>query len=320
MAVTIIIPIFNAERFLARCIESCLQQTLKDIKIILINDGSTDSSLDICKHYASEHSQIRLIDKRNSGVADTRNHGIKSADSEYIMFCDADDYLNPNVCERLYFEAQKGYDLVTCGFSTVSETGKQENWGVEHRLIYTKDEIPLAVAELKRVNGLFVCWNKIFRKDKILEMFPEGSSFAEDSIFVMRYLKQCDNIALLPDIGYYYWTQTENSAMKRYHKGMAQMLTQEYDEIILLLGKNSTFANEHLIENVCYFLFPALYNNNEMQPSERVGAIAYISRFLKQNNIKRMTKPMRRKYRCVMMIVCSALNPNIKSILLSVLY
>lgn len=101
MKVSIIVPIYNAERYLSKCIESILAQSYKEIEVILVNDGSTDNSLSTCKRYAITDERIKIIDKENSGVSDTRNVGIEAATGEYICFSDADDYLMPDYVEYL---------------------------------------------------------------------------------------------------------------------------------------------------------------------------------------------------------------------------
>lgn len=101
--ISIIVPVYNAEKFLPQCIESLLAQTFQDIEIILVNDGSTDSSLDICEKYAKIDTRITIISKDNEGVAKARRDGIMKASAEYITFIDSDDYYEPEFCKKMFF-------------------------------------------------------------------------------------------------------------------------------------------------------------------------------------------------------------------------
>lgn len=110
--ISIIVPIYNAEKYLNRCITSLLQQTYSNIEILLIDDGSTDHSLEICRKYRD--SRIRVISKQNEGVSATRNLGIELAKGEYIMFCDADDFVEKEWCEWHLWGIEKYPDAFIC--------------------------------------------------------------------------------------------------------------------------------------------------------------------------------------------------------------
>ena len=124
--ISIIIPIYNVENYLEKCIESALNQTYKNLEIILVNDGSKDKSLDICRKYEFIDNRIILIDKPNAGVWLARYDGIKKATGSYISFMDSDDYIEKDYIEKLYSKAQENdYDIVVCGFKRIEdETGK----------------------------------------------------------------------------------------------------------------------------------------------------------------------------------------------------
>ena len=105
--ISIIVPVYNAEKWIDRCIKSLIKQTYDDIEIILVNDGSTDTSLSVCKKYADIDKRIVVIDKKNSGVSATRNIGIEIAKGEYIQFVDSDDYIDEKMCEMLVNAIEK---------------------------------------------------------------------------------------------------------------------------------------------------------------------------------------------------------------------
>lgn len=123
--ISIVIPIYNAEDHLQRCVDSVLNQTEKNIEIILVDDGSKDNSIEICKNYLNQDKRVQLIHQENSGVSAARNRGIEQACGEYIGFIDSDDWIEPNMYECLLREAnQASADIVICDARTVYEDGK----------------------------------------------------------------------------------------------------------------------------------------------------------------------------------------------------
>ena len=112
--ISIIVPVYNAENWLKKCVDSIINQTYKDIEILLINDGSKDRSIDILKEYEKKDSRIRVFDKQNEGVSKTRNLGIKEAKGEFIQFVDCDDYIEENMCETMLHLISNS-DMAICG-------------------------------------------------------------------------------------------------------------------------------------------------------------------------------------------------------------
>ena len=128
MKVSVIIPIYNTEKYLCRCIDSVLNQTFDDYEILLIDDGSTDDSASICYEYAQRHNKIKAIYSNHLGVASARNLGLKLAKGKYIMICDSDDYAEPNWIQTLYETIDKNPDSsVLCAYSSLNIQKKSEN-------------------------------------------------------------------------------------------------------------------------------------------------------------------------------------------------
>ena len=123
--ISIVVPVYNVEKYLKRCLDSLVNQTYKNIEIILVNDGSTDSSLEICKGYAKKDSRVKIISKKNEGLGYTRNEGINIAKGIYIAFIDSDDYVDENFYEKLYVSAKKyNSDMVYASFKSVDKNNK----------------------------------------------------------------------------------------------------------------------------------------------------------------------------------------------------
>ena len=168
--VSVIIPVYNAEKYLRQCLDSIVNQTLKDIEIICVNDGSTDNSLDILNQYAAKDKRFKVYNKKNTGPADTRNIGLKNATGEYLWFVDADDECARNACETIYNKMSQNNLDVFCFCAEVFDEKKKEkvenNWygaynkQIPSNLLEKQLEFDEYLPFCFRVNG--VLWNKSF--------------------------------------------------------------------------------------------------------------------------------------------------------------
>lgn len=183
--ISIIVPVYNAGSTLDRCIQSLIAQTHCEIEIILVNDGSRDNSLELCHRFAAEDARIKVIDKPNGGVSSARNAGLDIATGEFIMFCDSDDWVEPDWCETMLSHYSPG-NLVMCGYYCHFQDGKvTPNSSVAK--LYPKVQY-LQLLHL----GAFAPWNKIFSAATIRAnnlRFPPDISLGEDKLFIWRYLK-----------------------------------------------------------------------------------------------------------------------------------
>lgn len=182
--ISIIVPIYNAEKYIKKCLDSLVNQTKKEIEFILINDGSTDNTDSIIKTY--DDKRIRYYKNKNQGIGKTRNFGLSKASSKYIMFCDSDDYYEPNMCELMYKKAEKEkLDLVICDFYREYDNGKIE----PDRLPTFKHTNLKDKPSLIRTINL-APWNKMYRRDLIMDndLFFEESLKYEDTPFVAKAL------------------------------------------------------------------------------------------------------------------------------------
>lgn len=193
--ISVIVPVYNGEEKLERCVKSILDQSEHQIEVVLVNDGSTDRSTEICNTFAKEDSRVRVIHQENSGVSKARNAGIQAAEGEYIQFVDSDDYLEKNMCERMkrIMEEQQS-DLVIAGF---------HHHYLGRDIMKCPRESLASPMELKTLGGLFLelyeqgllnmPWNKLYKKEKIVEQFPQHLSLGEDLLFNLSYLRRLDN-------------------------------------------------------------------------------------------------------------------------------
>ncbi|MFD9624839.1 glycosyltransferase family 2 protein [Peribacillus muralis] len=201
--ISIVVAAYNVEKYLKKCLDSLICQSLKEIEIIIVNDGSNDKTENIISEYKLKDSRIKSITKENGGLSDARNTGIKNASANYIAFIDADDYVDSMMYEKLYkVICEKNSDLAICGFFKVWES---------------KQKIFLPNEKLIRGNHLnnfishhdetfVVAWNKLFKKSIIDEgeIYFQNKRFFEDVGFIPRYLYYCKSISLVKEPLYYY--------------------------------------------------------------------------------------------------------------------
>lgn len=255
--VSIIVPIYNVEKYLNRCLESLVNQTLKDIEIILVNDGSTDNSGKIAKEYAEMYTEkIKYLEKENGGLSDARNFGIPYATGEYIAFLDSDDYIEKNAYEEMYNKAKEGnFDYVECDFIWEYPNKSKK----DKRICYNNNKEML-------VNARVVAWNKLIKR-KILEenalKFPKGLRY-EDVEFTYKLIPYLKNTAYV-DKEFVHYVQRANS--------IANVQNEKTAEIFVIL------------ENVINY-----YKMNNMFNEYKEELEYSITRILLCSSLKRITK------------------------------
>ncbi len=205
--ISIIVPIYNSEKWLKKCIESLISQTYTDIEIILINDGSKDNSLEICREYEAKDSRIVVIDKENGGVSKARNEGIKKANGEYIQFVDSDDYIEKDACEKLV-SAIEGQDMAICGLKVWKGEKLLRTPHLEDEKCILRENIDVYF-KLRKIN-LGPC-NKLYKKSIIKKLFREDLSLGEDTVFVLDYMRNVEKIRVIADCLYNVSLDNDNS-------------------------------------------------------------------------------------------------------------
>lgn len=213
--ISIIVPIYNVEKYLSRCIESVLNQNFNDYELILVNDGSTDESESICRKYSKDNNKISLISQENRGVSAARNAGIDKSCGEYILFLDADDYLCANALQTLICEIES-YDIIIFGYNIISEDNKK----LDSRIIkaFTTVKFEERFEEYTKMKALFLInppFNKMFRRDLLSIKFDEHFRMGEDLLFCINYLKNCMSIKVI-DKALYCYIQRKGSATKTF--------------------------------------------------------------------------------------------------------
>lgn len=195
---SIVIPVYNAKASLERCVDSWLCQTRKDLEIILVDDGSSDGSKELCDRLAKNHSGtcVRVIHQANSGVSAARNAGIRAAEGEFLLFTDSDDYVEPDYLEKMaVLQESSDADLVLCGYHHLYDGADIVKVPGETH-VSAMAEFQQEFLELYKKSDLNMPWNKLYRK-ALAGVFDTSLSLGEDLLFNLEYLSKCRRVAVL---------------------------------------------------------------------------------------------------------------------------
>ena len=232
--ISIIIPIYNVEPYLRRCVDSLLQQTYEDFELILVDDGSPDNCGAICDEYATLDSRVRVIHKPNGGLSDARNAGMEIAQGAYIAFVDSDDWVTPDYLERMHTVLlETGSDICEC--DVLRTDGEAKIPPVEKRIHESYDTAD-SMSELIR-DGIFhqYVWNKLYRREVISDiLFPNGKT-NEDEFWTYRVFGNAKKIAKISDILYLYFQRpgsimSQTYSLNRLDALEAKLQRQRYIE------------------------------------------------------------------------------------------
>lgn len=281
--ISIIVPVYNVEKYLNRCVDSILNQTFTDFELILVNDGSTDKSGEICDEYAEKDHRIKVIHKKNAGVSSTRNVGLENAVGEYIMFCDADDFVSEVWCEVMYKTALK--------YPNAWVVSNLEKVYDDNEILNHFDDKTL-VCERKRYYWIYneglsgYCWNKIYKNDLIKKhnlSFDNSIPVAEDVKFNTDYLKLCSEIIYI-NFPLYYYYQNQNSALHKYYPNLLSFNLKAFYVRIPFVDKENIgeFCDTYL------YVFCGMFDN----VFDKQNKMSFIAK-LKYNQKMINTKEMR---------------------------
>ncbi len=213
--ISIIVPVYNVEKYLERCMNSLLNQTYDNIEIILVDDGSPDNCPKMCDEYALKDNRVKVIHKQNAGLGFARNSGLEIANGQYIVFVDSDDYVTTDMCEKLYNAAVKNNSDVVYGgiYYTDGQKINKESKVPTEQLWKEGKEFLLEMIATKpsEKNDTIIevsVWKALFKKeifDKYsIKFVSEREFISEDVIFDIDYLQHATNIVIIPDAVYYY--------------------------------------------------------------------------------------------------------------------
>lgn len=285
--VSVMIPVYNAQDHIRKCLDSLLVQTYENIQIVVVNDGSKDSSGQICEEYAKRDSRVKLINQPNGGEGAARNTGLREADGEYLCFVDADDYVKPDFVEKLYnLQKQNNSGLSICGFTELKgDTVINETHGDIERMNQAE-----AMEKLLREDSFKgYVWNKMFRMNIIREnklKFDITLAVWTDVLFVFDYMQHIDSVTFDPTPEYYY-IYVENSASheKNHVLGVAKSYSavRAKEQMIDRIPAEYTGVRRQICIRFVQSALAVLRNIGYLQNGEKseyyIGSIAVIKKY-----------------------------------------
>lgn len=230
--ISVIIPIYNAKEYLKRAIDSVLNQDYEDFELILVNDGSTDHSLEICEEYEKADARVRVITKKNGGVSSARNLGIKEAKGEYITFLDADDFLENTALSKMNSIMEKGdVDIACFGYKLVSNNSQSAVLSGVNILISDHNDYFNYYNKIEVNAGFNTACAKVYKLSLIRKnnlFFVENISILEDISFVFRALRYSKNVIFDSSCIYNYYQSERESLVKSYNANFSYAIQKEY--------------------------------------------------------------------------------------------
>lgn len=254
--ISVVVPVYNVEHYLKKCVDSICHQTYRNLEIILVDDGSTDCSGSLCDEFATSDSRIRVIHKSNGGLSDARNAGMGLASGEWWMFVDSDDYIAPDTAETLLLAAVENHcEIAVCNMMRIYEDGKQEPFYCP----VTEPTIWAGEQRFETLRQPSVC-NKLFRADLFKELRFPKRKFYEDTFVYHVLAYRASRIALTGLSGYYYLSRRESIL------GQPQF-TDRYFDYVEAIHERAMFLFNHGVsrygEEACLSLYAAIFNSTK---------------------------------------------------------
>lgn len=238
--ISFIVPIYNVERYLQKCVDSILAQSYSNIEVVLVDDGSTDESVAICDSYANRDKRVQVIHKENGGASSARNEGLSFAHGSYIAFIDSDDYVSPSMAEKLLDAISKtDSDLAMCNFAYTDELGNiTESFSDDTKAGEYRTEELLRKVAAGWTFGILV-WNKLFKK----ELFDGGLLFlegriAEDEMIAHRLLARVRKAVIIPDVLCFYRHRTGSVTNSAFNEKNLDSLEALIDRVEFFISIN----------------------------------------------------------------------------------
>lgn len=256
--ISIIVPVYNAEKFLCRCIDSILAQSYTDFELLLIDDGSKDNSGEICNKYAEKYNRVKVFCKKNGGVSSARNLGLRNVKGQFVTFVDSDDFVDNDFLESLVeFESDFVYTGYKIFGSYVKDFGISENDSYKasdlmQRLMHTYEKSAITLY------GMQYPWAKLYKTSIIKEnklFFDEKMKYAEDSCFVWTYLCHCLSVTQVKSSAYNYRIENRTPRYKLSAAGLMYHIEQ-YSAVLMIVGYTFGFYSSRYIDYIkCDYFF-----------------------------------------------------------------
>lgn len=266
--ISIIMPVYNAEKYLNRSIKSIMNQTYNNIEIILVNDGSTDNSLEICTSYQEKDKRIKLINQENKGVSFARNKGIDEATGDYIMFIDSDDYIEKNMIEDMVAKITKDdIDLVISGikmnYIRKGQVVGEEKYQLKDKMYSIEEMLNDILIDIDLICICGPCCKlyktEILKNSKI--KFTNEFTMGEDTWYNLDYIDACTGeVVTMSNIYYNYMRENPDSLFTKYHDDYIKVTEKVYNKFLNLLERKSNSETVDRYEK--NYIFNLVYANS----------------------------------------------------------
>ena len=278
--ISVIVPVYKVEKYLNRCVKSIVNQTHKNLEIILVDDGSPDKCPNMCEEWSKRDCRIKVIHKQNGGLSDARNEGLKIATGKFIGFVDSDDWIAPEMYERLLnaIVADKS-DIAQCNVKMVWENNLHSRILLQpNNCVLKREEAQLELLNESKLKQ--PVWNKLYKKDVIKGISFEKGKYHEDVFWSFQAIGKARSVSVIDYIGYYYWQHGESImgekySLKRLDAVEGKCNRQEYFRIYF-----PELENKALID----LWFTCLYHGQsvlrELKEEEMVQALEFLNKVL----------------------------------------
>ena len=316
--VSIIVPVYNVENYIERCLNSLVNQTFKDIEIITINDGSTDKSLELINKYVKEDIRVSVIDLGDEGVSYCRNLGIEKANGKYIMFVDSDDWIDSNMIEAMYKKAEENkLDLVMCSYiREFKDHSKEKIFNLPEEIIYKEDKVknellrklvgPVKeeLSNPEMLDALGTVWGKLYRADifkenkiNFVDLKEIGS--AEDTLFNIFTFNYLSKVMFLNKPMYHYWRDNPKSVTSQYNPKLKEQRKVFFKYISDFIKENNfeQVFKEALNNRICTSVLGlGLIECSKNNKISRINKIKNIKKIINEEYIRNAYKNLELKY------------------------
>lgn len=272
--ISIVVPVYNVEKYLNKCISSILEQSFIDFELILVDDGSNDNSGKICNQYKGKDSRIRVIHQENSGLSAARNIGIETSQGIYITFIDSDDFIHPKMLEVLYNNIlENKADISTCEYHIVCEGAEvSKGFGKNNITLYNNIEGVKKIVE-KSLASMIVACCKLYRRELFYDIRYPAGKYHEDEFVTYKLLYKSSKI-VATDAKLYYYVQRSNSITNTYRIKRLEKLEALEEAIYFFKKKNNeelTYLSEfRYLFNIHIAYYRAKYEMNDKEIMDKL--------------------------------------------------
>lgn len=282
--VSVIIPVYNAEKYLSECIDSILNQSFENFELILVDDGSSDTSGSICDEYSRKDERVKVYHLPNGGVSSARNFGLDKAQGEWITFVDSDDYVGQYY---LSFKREEIADVVVFDSKVVCNDGSiRQSDGIPPFYSKNREDINEYLSKYVHKPLLNVPWGKAYKKSIIKNVrFPIGQRLSEDTVFVYEVLSKIESLNVITG-SVYYWREPEFCYSKKYHLSIEEVI--RYSEIVFFKYKRlHIFSPQKEASLLTYFIWNSdLSYLTNIKPLFKADYIVEIEKRMKERGYK----------------------------------